>query len=165
VPGVSDSSPLIFLSALRDLDLLRQIVGEIFIPRAVYREVVVDGHGKPRAEEVERAMGNWISVVGAKDTSKVTKIMDVAGLQSGESEAIVLADQLHIGAIVLDDQQAVLEARSRGLTVLRTPAIYLAAKRAGLIAGVKPKLDTLRTVGFRLRDDHYQLILDRAEES
>lgn len=164
MPGVSDSSPLIYLSSLLDLDLLRRIIGGVFIPRAVYREVVVDGHGQPGAEEVEQALGNWIGVVDAKDTSEVTRIMEMAGLQAGESEAIVLAEQLRVGAILLDDQQAVLEARSRGLTVLRTPAVYLAAKRAGLITGVKPKLDALRAFGFHLRDDHYRLVLQRAGE-
>ena len=39
-------------------------------------------------------MGHWIDIVHAKDTAEVTRIMEVAGLQSGESEAIVLADQL-----------------------------------------------------------------------
>jgi predicted nucleic acid-binding protein len=164
VPGVSESSPLIFLSALRDLDLLRRIVGEVFIPRAVYHEVVVDGHGKPGSEEVERAIGDWIRVVDAEETSEVTRIMEVAGLQAGESEAIVLADQLRIGVVLIDDQQAVLEARSLGITVLRTPAVYIAAKRAGLITGVKPKIDALRTLGFRLSDDHYRLILQGAGE-
>jgi hypothetical protein len=80
VPGVSDSSPLIYLSSLRDLDLLGRIIGDIVIPHAVYREVVVDGHGQPGAEEVQRATGNWISVVDANDSSEVTRMMQVAGL-------------------------------------------------------------------------------------
>lgn len=87
--GVSDSSPLIYLSWLLDLDLLRRIIGEIVIPRAVYREVVVDGHGQPGADEVERATANWISVADVEDPSRVTRIMQTTGLQEGESEAIV----------------------------------------------------------------------------
>ena len=147
VHGVSDSSPLIYLSSLADLDLLGRIVGELVIPRAVYREVVVDGHGEPGAEEVERATGNWLMVADVVDLSGVTRIMQQAGLHEGESQAIVLAEQLRIGTILLDDREAVLEAVSRGLTVLRTPAVYIAAKRAGLITRVKPKLDALRLLG------------------
>jgi uncharacterized protein len=87
VPGVSDSSPLSYLSSLLDLDLLRRIIGDIVIPHAVYREVVVDGHGQPGAEEVQRATDNWISVVDANDSSEVTRMMQVVGLHEGESEA------------------------------------------------------------------------------
>jgi predicted nucleic acid-binding protein len=47
---------------------------------------------------------------------------------------------------------------------MRTPALYLAAKHAGIIQQVKPNLDFLRAFGFRLRDEHYRVILQRAGE-
>jgi predicted nucleic acid-binding protein len=50
------------------------------------------------------------------------------------------------------------------LTVVRTPALYLAAKQAGIIQQVKPKLDALRASRFHLRDEHYRVILHRAGE-
>jgi uncharacterized protein len=164
VPAVSNSSPLIYLSALQDLDLLHAILGAITIPGAVFREVVVDGQGQPGAREVERAVGNWITVVDIEDCSEVNRLQTASGLQAGESEAIILGGQLHIGRIVLDDRQAVREAEARGLTVVRTSAIYLAAKRAGIIHQMKPKLDPLRLSGFHLRDEHYRVILQRAGE-
>lgn len=134
------------------------------IPSAVYREVVVDGKGRPGASEVERAVGDWITVVDIADPFQVKQLQNALGLQAGECEAIILAGQLRIGTIVLDDRQAVREAESRALAVVRTPAVYLAAKRAGIIQKVKPKLDSLRVFGFRLRDEHYRVILQRAGE-
>jgi hypothetical protein len=95
---------------------------------------------------------------------QVNSLQNASGLQAGECEAIILAGQLHIGTIVLDDRQGVQEAEARTLTVVRTPALYLAAKRAGMIQQVKPKLDSLRVSGFRLRDEHYRVILQRAGE-
>lgn len=164
MPAVSNSSPLIYLSALQDLDLLHAILGAITIPTAVYREVVVDGQGQPGAREVERAVGNWITVIDVEDRLQVNRLQTASALQAGESEAIILAGQLHIGTIILDDQQAVRETEDRALTVMRTPALFLAAKRAGIIQKVRPKLDSLRLSGFHLREEHYRVILQRAGE-
>jgi predicted nucleic acid-binding protein len=164
VPAVSNSFPLIYLSALRDLDLLHDLLGNIAIPSAVFREVVVDGKGQTGASEVEQAVGDWITILEVEDRAQVLRLENALNLQAGECEAIILAAQLYIGTIVLDDRQGVREADARGLSVVRTPALYLAAKRAGIIQQVKPKLDSLRASGFRLRDDHYRVILQRAGE-
>ncbi|MEB3760630.1 MAG: hypothetical protein GSR81_07285 [Desulfurococcales archaeon] len=40
---VSDSSPLIHLSQIGRLNLLKEFFGELLIPPAVYREVVIGG--------------------------------------------------------------------------------------------------------------------------
>ncbi len=55
---VSDSSPLINLSAIGELNLLRELYGEILIPTAVWDEVVIKGNGQPGSEEVNNA--KWI---------------------------------------------------------------------------------------------------------
>ena len=164
MPAVSNSSPLIYLSALQDLDLLHDLLGAIAIPSAVYREVVVDGKGHPGASEVEQAVGDWITIVEVEDRAQVTRLLSVLSLHAGECEAIILAGQLHLGIVVMDDRQGVREADARGLSAVRTPALYLAAKRAGIIQQVKPKLDALKASGFRLRDEPYRVILQRAGE-
>lgn len=61
---VSNSSPLIHLSQIGRLSLLREFFGELLIPPAVYREVVVEGRGRPGSREVREA--SWIKVVGIK---------------------------------------------------------------------------------------------------
>lgn len=164
MPGVSNSSPLIYLSALGDLDLLQRLFGSVSIPAAVFREVVVEGTGQPGAREVEAAMGNWLHLDSVRHPSAVLELMERSGIHRGEAEAIVLAGEQPLRLVILDDQAALSEATKRGLIVVRTPALYIAAKRAGIIANVKPKLDGLRQFGFRLRDEHYRLILERAGE-
>ncbi|MCD6195639.1 MAG: hypothetical protein J7J82_02505 [Staphylothermus sp.] len=64
---VADSGPLIHLSQLRRLYLLREFFKEILIPSAVYREVVVEGEGKPGSSEVKEA--SWIRVVEIRDSA------------------------------------------------------------------------------------------------
>jgi predicted nucleic acid-binding protein len=54
---VSNSSPLVYLAALGDFDLLRALFFEIAIPLAVFEEVVVNGAGFPAARFVLAAEG------------------------------------------------------------------------------------------------------------
>ena len=45
----TNSTPLIELSKINQLDVLRDVYGTILIPEAVYVEVVIDGIGQPGA--------------------------------------------------------------------------------------------------------------------
>jgi len=57
---VVDASPLIALSIVGKLDLLKKIFDEIYIPEKIYQEVVVEGEGLIGAEEIKSA--KWIKV-------------------------------------------------------------------------------------------------------
>ena len=52
---VTNSTPLIELSKINQLNLLRKVYGSILIPEEVYIEVAVDGAGKQGAAEVRAA--------------------------------------------------------------------------------------------------------------
>jgi len=164
VAAVSNSSPLIYLAALGDLELLPQLFGRIAIPEAVHREVVVAGSGQSGAEAVARAQHDWLTVESIKDRRRAETLMNSPGLDVGEAEAIILAQELSHSTIILDDQSAVTLARSFGLSVVRTAALYVAAKKEGLIQSVQPKLDALRLEGFWLKDTDYFTVLAAADE-
>lgn len=53
---VSDTSVLINLAWIKQLDLLPKLYGEVIIPTAVWDEIVVEGAGKPGAQEVQSAI-------------------------------------------------------------------------------------------------------------
>ena len=164
MPVVANSTPLIYLAALSDFHFLRDIFGAIVIPSAVYREVVEQGTGFAGTKEVEMAMGEWLSVKTVQDRQRVEEVYKAGLLDLGETEAIVLAQESKADQLLLDDRRAVSYARELGLTVTRTPLIYAEAKLRGWIPSVREKLDALRTKGFRLRDDHYRLVLEKLGE-
>jgi hypothetical protein len=64
---VSNSSPLINMARIGKLGLLRQLYGELFIPEAVWHEVVVKGAGEPGADEVKAA--TWIKIQSITNTT------------------------------------------------------------------------------------------------
>ena len=160
---VSNSSPLVYLAALRDFELLRVLFNEIAIPCAVFEEIVIGGAQFPVAREVVAAQGKWIHVLDLEDTSKAQEYRE-AGLDAGESESLVLALERQPEVLLLDDSEAVQRATTLGLNVVRTAGVYRRAKQKGLIPAVAPKLDALRQAGFWLRDDHYRAVLKSVGE-
>ena len=64
---VSNSSPLVYLAALSDIELLPKLFGKILIPPAVWREVVDQAEGLPVCAAVEGALGKWLEVVPLKN--------------------------------------------------------------------------------------------------
>lgn len=131
---ISDSSCLIALRDLGQLDLLRRLFGRVVIPPAVSRE-----SGLPPPD--------WLFVEAPADAGTVAALQE--RLDPGESEAIALA--LEKGwPVILDEKAGRKEAARRGLAVQGTGALLLYAKRRGEIAAVRPMLDALEDGGFRL---------------
>jgi uncharacterized protein len=160
---VSNSSPLVYLAALGDFELLHHLFDRIAIPRAVFEEVAVGGTGLPVAHSVQAAMGSWLSVQAIANTSESDRLRK-AGLHAGESEAIVLATELDSEALLMDDGDGIRFAVAAKANVIRTPGIYRLAKQRGFVLAVRPKIDELRRAGFWLRDEHYLMILESVGE-
>jgi predicted nucleic acid-binding protein len=101
-PVVSNSSPLIALATIGRLALLKSLFEEIAIPKAVYEEIVIQGEGEPGGKEVAEA--EWIHTVSVEDRLAVDLLQE--SLDMGESEAIVLGQQLGARYVLLDDELA-----------------------------------------------------------
>ena len=160
-PVVSDSGPLIALAAIGRLDLLRALFGQIVIPQAFYEEVVIRGQGDPGSVEVRAAA--WIEVRQTKDHLAVNLLREV--LDAGESEAIVLAQELSARYVLLDDALARRKTRFIGLPLTGTLGLVLMAREAGLVPVVKPVLDELRQTEFRMSEQVYLEVLTKAGEA
>jgi len=161
---VSNSSPLVYLAALSDFNLLRNLFGGIAIPQAVFEEVVIGGAGLPVETHVREAIASsWLTVRPTVDAGEVERLCQ-AGLNRGESEAIVLAAELNAEALLMDDSDGVRFARNAGITVVRTAGIFRLAKQRGLLDAIRPKIDALRREGFWLSDEHYRMIIESAGE-
>ena len=80
---VCDSTVLIGLAKIGKLDLLKQIYEEVYIPEAVYTEVVTRGKGKPGVREIANAL--WIK----KEPVKERRTVDLLIAEMGYGEAEV----------------------------------------------------------------------------
>jgi hypothetical protein len=159
---VSNSSPLIALSAINSFDLLRHLYGTIRIPQAVYDEVAVTGRARPGSSEV--AGSSWVVSHRVKNQAEVTRLVSTSALGRGEAEAIILAGEINAELVLLDDGRARRFAGSKALDVIGTLGILLHAKRGNLIPFVKPSLDALGAVGFYIDPALYSKVVQAAGE-
>jgi predicted nucleic acid-binding protein len=150
VKAVCNSSVLIGLSSIQRLELLSRRFDEgIWIPEAVWREVVVAGKDRPGADAVSAA--RWIHRATAP-TGALLNLLQ-AELDTGEAEAIALALSENIGVVLLDEQEARAVARRMNLTVVGTIGLLIWARKRGILPSLRAELDALRQRGgFHLGD-------------
>lgn len=135
---------------------------EVHIPEAVYEEVVIAGAGKAGANAIASAA--WIVRHSVTNQTDIAALIANNSLDIGESEAIVLAQELNADFILLDDRAARGEAQSLNLNVLGTVGVLVRAKDKSLIQEVKPLLDALLKAGIYFDNTLYQLALKLAGE-
>jgi uncharacterized protein len=124
------------------LDLLRQLYTSVFIPVAVYNEMVAVDRLVPGAVEVQTL--SWIQ------TQVVANAQSVIDLQTshddidlGEAEAIILSLELKADLLLMDERLGRALAANYGLSVTGLLGVLLQAKRNGFIPAVKPLMDQL----------------------
>lgn len=158
---VSNTTPLVAMAMTERFDLLRRIFGHIHIPQALYQEVVEEGRDRFGAREVAEA--TWIHVAEAQDGLAVAELEDQ--LDRGESEAIVLAQEMGASWVLVDERLARRKLESLGIRTIGSLGILLKAKEAGLIEAVQPEIKKLRERGFRLSRRVYDEVLQSAGEA
>ena len=132
---ISDSSPLILLSKLKRIELLRELYEEVWIPEEVYKEVVVKGkdEGYSDAYEVERNIKEFIRVkeLDEKHFKRAEEIK--SGLGSGESEALMLALQEEAEILLADDMEVRKMSKNKGISCRSTLGILLESLKEDII--------------------------------
>ena len=158
---VSNTSPLINLARISQLDLLHQLYGEMLIPEAAWQEAVVNGAGQPGANEIQAA--SWVRRQAVSNRPMVQALQQ--DLDAGEAEAIVLAMELHADLLLMDERLGRETAQHLGLRYIGLIGVLIAAKSKGLITQIKPQLDALRQVaGFYIDTVLYNRALQDAGE-
>lgn len=146
--AISDSSPLILFAAIDRLDLIPAVLGEILVPPAVWREVVVAvGEGRVGARVVRRAPR-----LRRSPLPPTPMLPAVAALDQGEAEVLHLALSIKDDGVIvrLEDLRARRVARDLGLVVTGSGGLLGRAKEAGLIPAARPLLEELRAAGLFL---------------
>ena len=148
---VSDSTILIGLVKIGKLDLLKEIFFKVYIPEEVFKEVVERSKGKPGSKVIKEAA--WIEVKPVKDKIQVNFLL--GSLEKGEAEVLVLARELEIDLILLDEEKARKSAVIAGFEIIGLLGLFVLAKNLGLIDEVRPLVDELMIKRFRIRAWRY----------
>lgn len=146
---ISDTSCLIILTKIKELDLLRQLYKTVIITQDILLEY---GEHLP----------DWIEVQQAKDHHR-QQLLEMQ-IDKGEASAIALALETHENIIILDDWKARKLADRLGLSVTGTLGVIIKAKNNGIIPSIKPYLDKIRETNFRFSEELEQTALKEANE-
>jgi predicted nucleic acid-binding protein len=124
---ISNTSPLNYLALIDLQDILPVLFGRVLIPEAVWHELNSPAAPQP-VKDWLGTRPNWL------DRRVVSQISpDLQQLDSGEREAIALAQSVDASLVLLDERKARRVARGLGLAVSGTlGALDLAAHR-GLV--------------------------------
>ena len=126
---MADSTPLIALSIVGKLGLLRDMFNEVMVPSSVFQEVVESGKGKIGSKEVSEA--SWIKVMNPEGRGEIPPIL--AGLDRGELDVILLAREVKADLVLIDEKAGRKVAKALGLKVKGTLGLLLFACKKGFM--------------------------------
>lgn len=156
---ICNTSVLQYLHQIDLLDLLPALFGQVQIPRAVAAEME---EGKRRSVSLPTLEAlSWLTIRPVRDR---TLLPLITSLGDGEKEVLALGLEATDALLVLDDRNARRYATAAELEVTGTLGILILAKERGLLGSIRPALDRLQALRFRLSAATLQRVLDLAGE-
>lgn len=159
---ISDTSPIGSLFLIDRLPLLPAVFGRIIIPTQVFEELLVlETDFGYDLSEIKSAP--WLEVRQVSNPDAVLFFREM--LDKGESEAIVLAQELGADFLLMDESEGRKIAQQSGLRIIGLLGLLMQAKRKGIIEAVKPVMDELRSdADFRIAEALYRHVLTEMGE-
>lgn len=146
---ISDTSCLILLCKIDELDLLKKMANKVYITPTIKKEF---GKGLP----------DWITINSPSD-NHYQKILEMV-LDPGEASAIALSLEIENSILIIDDLKGRKIADRLKLKYSGTFGLILKAKQIGLLYSVRPVLDKIRKTDFRFSEGLFEIIMEQAGE-
>ena len=148
---VADTGPINYLVLIGEIEVLQALYHLVTIPPAVSEEL-----SRPGAPEAVRRWiagpPAWLQILSPSGIPDA----ELARLDPGERDAILLAEELGADQIIIDEARGRREARRRHIPFTGTLGVLAAGAEQGLL-DLRSAVDRLRQTSFRVSDD----LLDR----
>lgn len=153
---VSDTTAIISLMKAGQLELLQKLFGIVYIPDAVYCELIENRAYQEEARMVQES--DFLLVEEVKNEKSVIILRNFTGLDAGESEAIILADEKHSDVLLMDEHKGRQVAKKMGITITGTIGILSQAFDEGMITkeDVEVCIERLMKNNIRISEKLYQ---------
>ena len=163
---VSDTTPVISLMKVGQLELLQKLFGVVYIPKAVYRELT---ENEVFSEEVKMVQEcEFIYVEEVSNGKSVNILRNFTGLDAGESEAIILADEKQSDVLLMDEHKGRQVAKKMGITITGTIGILTQAFDEGMLMlmreDVERCIEWLKESGIRISEKLYQRLREHIQK-
>lgn len=146
---VSDTSCLILLDKIGEIELLKIVFGEITVTTEI-------------AVEFDNALPNWVRIeeVANKTYQRILE----ASLDKGEASALAYAIDQADCLLIIDDLKGRKYAEQLGIRITGTLGVLIEAKLRRHITSVKPILEKINNTNFRLTPALEKKVLEKANE-
>ncbi len=154
-----DSSTIIALSRIGELDLLKKLLGKIHITKSIEKELLV--HNYPETKMIQEAIGSWIISEKVKgDLNQYTKY----GLDKGEATLFLTEKKARL---IIDELNARRLADVENRDYIGLLDLIVAAVEMRKISKKKGKeiIAKLAESDFRMTVVLYKTIMERIGES
>ena len=141
---ISDTSTLIILHKINELNILKLVYGELITTPEI-------------AEEFGEKLPDWIMVQSVTD-EKYQRFLETQ-VDRGEASAIALAAEFEDVTLLLDDLKARKLAVKLKLKTTGALGVIHKAKQMSIIPKVKPLIDKLLLTNFRISNNIIEEIL------
>lgn len=132
---ITDTSILIVLHKIGELELLKRVYGEIITTSII-------------AEEFGEDLPAWIKIEKISDRKYLDYLKTQVDI--GEASAFAVASQFEDVLLLMDDLKARKLAKQLSLKVIGVIGILIFAKKKGKISLIKPLLEKLQETNFRI---------------
>lgn len=146
---ISDTSCIILLDKIGELNLLNKLFGQITITQEI-------------ADEFKNELPDWFKI--ENPTNRTYQRILEASLDRGEASAIAYALEQNDCLLIIDDYKGRKFAEQLGLKITGTLGIIIDAKLNRHINSVKPLLDKIKQTDFRLTADLERRTLEKSNE-
>jgi predicted nucleic acid-binding protein len=146
---ISDTSCLILLGKIGELNLLNKLFGQIIITQDI-------------AREFKKELPDWFTIV--EPTNKTYQKILEASLDKGEASAIAFAIEQTDCLLIIDDYKGRKYAEQLGIKITGTLGVIIDSKLSGHIESVKPMLDKIKKTDFRLTAELEKKTLEKSNE-
>lgn len=152
---VADTSPILYLHLIGEIQILPTLFGEIHLPSAVFSELCHPA-APPTLREWSLSKPVWLSIA----TAAVLSDPETALLDDGERAAIALAESIHADLLLMDERKGVRVSLQKRFEVIGTLGILDLAARRGLI-DLADCFARLKATNFRYRAEMLEGLLAR----
>lgn len=146
---ISDTSCLILLDKIGELNLLNKLFGQVIITQEI-------------AQEFKKELPDWFTI--QEPTNKTYQKILEASLDKGEASAIAFAIEQTDCLLIIDDYKGRKYAEQLGIKITGTLGVIIDSKLSGHIESVKPILDKIKKTDFRLTAELEKKTLEKSND-
>jgi len=151
---ICNASPLIFLSKINQLSLLKNLFGSIIISEEI-KEEVLEGN-RLGASSIQNAINQgWIKIIKGKTNIDI-------GIKGGESSVINLAIERK-DMLIIDDSSAIKAAKAFNVDIIRTTTVIFIGVEKNIITKKQAisLIKNLIEAGYYISPKYYAAIFDK----